>query len=173
MEKALSLPVVRVLAQALNAREIGHNEESRVISFAVADTRINVYCTTGTVGTCLDHLVQGRTQLFRRKVSDGDNTHRPFPMRHRVMWCGMHALPMRTKSLGVSCTPCMMGFKVLTPSFVWAGAMRKVAQIFMNPRVHTGRGYKRKKDMPEPLLPLPQGPSFDCPVWGKRRMGVC
>ena len=30
--------------------------------------RINVYWTTGTVGTCLDHPRQGKTQLFRRNV---------------------------------------------------------------------------------------------------------
>ena len=30
--------------------------------------RINVYYSTGTVGTCLDHPRQGKTQLFRRNV---------------------------------------------------------------------------------------------------------
>jgi len=33
------------------------------------DARINVYFTTGTVGTCLDHPRQGKTQLFRRNVT--------------------------------------------------------------------------------------------------------
>lgn len=27
---------------------------------------MNVYYTTGTVGTCIDHPSQGKTQLFRR-----------------------------------------------------------------------------------------------------------
>ena len=31
--------------------------------------RINVYYTTGTVGTCLEHPTQGRTQMFRRNVT--------------------------------------------------------------------------------------------------------
>lgn len=31
---------------------------------------INIYYTTRTVGTCLEHPRQGRTQLFRRGVSD-------------------------------------------------------------------------------------------------------
>jgi hypothetical protein len=31
--------------------------------------RINVYYSTGTVGTCLSHPRQGKTQLFRRNVS--------------------------------------------------------------------------------------------------------
>jgi len=42
-----------------------------VISFRKGDSspiRINVYWTTGTVGTCLDHPRQGKTQLFRRNV---------------------------------------------------------------------------------------------------------
>lgn len=30
--------------------------------------RINIFWTTGTVGTCLDHPRQGKTQLFRRHV---------------------------------------------------------------------------------------------------------
>ena len=28
--------------------------------------RVNVYYTTGTVGTCVDHPKQSKTQLFRR-----------------------------------------------------------------------------------------------------------
>lgn len=31
--------------------------------------RINVWYTTMTVGTCLTHPIQGKTQLFRRRVS--------------------------------------------------------------------------------------------------------
>ena len=45
---------------------------SRVISFRggpTKSTRINVYYTTGTVGTCLNHPKQGKTQLFRRGIS--------------------------------------------------------------------------------------------------------
>ena len=50
--------------------EIYFNETSKVVSFARSGNgqRINVYWTTGTVGTCLNHPRQGKTQLFRRKV---------------------------------------------------------------------------------------------------------
>ena len=45
-------------------RYVGHGEEGYV--------RVNVYYTTGTVGTCLDHPRQGSTQLFRRKCTAAD-----------------------------------------------------------------------------------------------------
>lgn len=57
-----------------------------------AGVRFNVYYTTGTVGTCLDHPVQGKTQLFRRTVT-----------------------------------------------------VEELGSIFDHPRMHTGRGYQRKK----------------------------
>jgi len=54
------------------------NEYSKVISFCPNKScnddddddliRINVYWTTGTVGTCLSHPRKGKTQLFRRNV---------------------------------------------------------------------------------------------------------
>jgi len=52
-------------------KEIDHNITSHVISFRCDSdgTRINVYYTTGTVGTCLNHPKKGKTQLFRRDVS--------------------------------------------------------------------------------------------------------
>lgn len=38
-----------------------------VVAFAkTINTRVNVYHTTGTVGTCVDHPTQGKTSLFRR-----------------------------------------------------------------------------------------------------------
>eukprot|EP00927_Polykrikos_kofoidii_P077206 TRINITY_DN74174_c0_g1_i1.p1 TRINITY_DN74174_c0_g1~~TRINITY_DN74174_c0_g1_i1.p1 ORF type:complete len:430 (-),score=54.07 TRINITY_DN74174_c0_g1_i1:90-1265(-) len=39
-----------------------------MIAFKTAGVRINVYYTTGTVGTYLDHPRMGKTQLFRRGV---------------------------------------------------------------------------------------------------------
>jgi len=54
--------------------EIYFNETSKIVSFCPEydsddnAVRINVYWTTGTVGTCLDHPRQGKTQLFRRNV---------------------------------------------------------------------------------------------------------
>lgn len=62
---------VRILATACGLEEICLNETSRVISFrrvSSSNTRYNVYYTTGTVSTSLDHPRQGKTQLFRRNV---------------------------------------------------------------------------------------------------------
>jgi hypothetical protein len=64
----LSLDTVRRTARDEGYREVYYNETSRVISFQRGDVRINVYYTTGTVGTCIDHPRQGKTQLFRRDV---------------------------------------------------------------------------------------------------------
>ena len=72
----LDVEEVRRLASAAGLKEIYYNQSSRVVSFAPTDSdeeqnllsRINVYYTTGTVGTCINHPRQGRTQLFRRNV---------------------------------------------------------------------------------------------------------
>lgn len=69
------LEEIRQIAKASGLREIFYNEESRVVSFVPARgntnplTRLNVYFTTMTVGTCIDHPFQGKTQLFRRNVT--------------------------------------------------------------------------------------------------------
>lgn len=61
---------VRRIAESYDYVELSLNEESRVISFRSqsGSARINVYYTTGTVGTCLNHPKQGKTQLFRRET---------------------------------------------------------------------------------------------------------
>ena len=35
--------------------------------------RLNFYLSTGTVGSCLDHPTQGKTQLFRRQITDTES----------------------------------------------------------------------------------------------------
>jgi len=67
---------VREMAWNNNLKKIYFNLRSKVISFAPFDYqawgvrgRMNVYFSTGTVGTCLYHHRQGRTQLYRRDVS--------------------------------------------------------------------------------------------------------
>ena len=69
----LSLRGVRNLALNNNYEEIDFNENSCVVSFrrgsAQSSTRINVYYSTGTVGSCLHHPNRGKTQLFRRNIS--------------------------------------------------------------------------------------------------------
>ena len=65
---ALPLDEVRRTARRAGFEEIYLNDSSRVVSFARDETRVNVYYTTGTVGTCVHHPRQGKTQLFRRNV---------------------------------------------------------------------------------------------------------
>lgn len=69
----LSPKAIRRIANLEGYREAYFNEVSRVISFAkpgerLHRIRINVYYTTGTVGTCINHPRMGRTQLFRRNA---------------------------------------------------------------------------------------------------------
>ena len=63
---------VRGVAAAIdNMEEIDYNPQSRVISFRHQDgARVNVYYTTRTIGTALDHPSQGKTQLFRRQCTN-------------------------------------------------------------------------------------------------------
>jgi len=65
---ALSIEFVRLMAQQYGYTEVCHNETSCMISFRKDANRINVYYTTATVGTCLNHPRSGKTQLFRRNV---------------------------------------------------------------------------------------------------------
>lgn len=94
--RLLPLDAVRTIASEYGYTEIGLNEKSVVISFRRDDIRINVYYTTGTVGTCVDHPKQGKTQLFRKNVD-----------------------------------------------------LQMLKTIFGNPRVHTDRGYQRKRSDPD------------------------
>jgi hypothetical protein len=65
----LDLDEVKRIAKIQVCALISYSEKLRVISFGnKASIRINVYWTTGTVGTCLDHPRQGKTQLFRRNI---------------------------------------------------------------------------------------------------------
>merc|ERR1719410_676398 len=46
------------------------SKNSKMISYTKNNDRINVYHTTGTVTTSIDHPTKGKTQLHRRKVSN-------------------------------------------------------------------------------------------------------
>jgi len=63
---------IRGIAAASSLKEVMFNPESRVISFKgeESEARINIYYTTRTVGTAMDHPSRGKTQLFRRNCSD-------------------------------------------------------------------------------------------------------
>lgn len=67
----LPIEEVRRLAALHAYREVLHNEVSRIVAFvdSPGNARVNVYYTTGTVATCLDHPRSGKTQLFRRDRS--------------------------------------------------------------------------------------------------------
>ena len=71
MASALDLEVVREFASKHHLVEIYLNIASRVISFCDQGNnfRVNVYNSTGTVGTCVNHPVIGKSQLFRQNVS--------------------------------------------------------------------------------------------------------
>ena len=66
------LVAARLIARQRGYKETYHNEASKVVSFCDAQrtVRVNVYYTTRTVGTSLSHPRQGKTQLFRRNVSN-------------------------------------------------------------------------------------------------------
>jgi hypothetical protein len=98
-ERSLTANALRAVASRRGLQEVQYNEVSRVIAFTKEDgnggtARVNVYYTTGTVGTTLNHPRQGKTQMFRPN-------------------CGL----------------------------------RDIEEIMTNPRVHTGKGYKRCQDI--------------------------
>ena len=40
-----------------------------LLIFTKREVQVNVYTTTGTIGTALNHPIKGRTQLFRRHIT--------------------------------------------------------------------------------------------------------
>ena len=68
----LDVGEVRRLAAREGWTEVQFNQRSAVLGFKRQDQRVNVYYTTGTVGTCLDHPRAGKTQLFRRNRTLAD-----------------------------------------------------------------------------------------------------
>eukprot|EP00978_Attheya_sp_CCMP212_P007899 scaffold18354_cov48-Attheya_sp.AAC.4 len=69
-EDGWSVDFVRGAALSNGLNEIAYNPTSRVISFQTRDgVRINIYYSTRTIGTSLNHPYQGKTQLFRRNCS--------------------------------------------------------------------------------------------------------
>jgi hypothetical protein len=52
-------------------RLVDEQPEIGLLIFGRDGVRVNVYSTTMTVATCLNHPLKGRTQLFRRRVGLG------------------------------------------------------------------------------------------------------
>lgn len=48
---------------------LAHQPSNRMVSYKKEDMRVNVYYTTMTIATCMNHPVKGKTQLFRRDVT--------------------------------------------------------------------------------------------------------
>jgi hypothetical protein len=72
-DNVLSLSEIRTIARMHGYVETDYNTASRLVSFRGEQSdgsscRLNVYYTTGTVGTCLDHPRLGKTQLFRKYI---------------------------------------------------------------------------------------------------------
>ena len=67
----LALPIVEILAKEKGWSLFDHQVKNKMISFFRRGVRLNIYYTTGTVGTCMDHPTKGKTQLFRRGVDTG------------------------------------------------------------------------------------------------------
>lgn len=66
-----ALKNVRYMAFEHGWRELWHKPEEKRVRFKKGpDTYIDVWYTKMTVGTILSHPKQGRTQLFRKNVSD-------------------------------------------------------------------------------------------------------
>jgi len=77
------MPGFSVRYVARLARDFGYDEipvrlkdEDRMVSYRhdhkCGGVRINIYITTGTVATCLDHPKKGKGQLFRRNMTKSD-----------------------------------------------------------------------------------------------------
>lgn len=69
-----NVSLARKYAKKNKWKEIIHSEDNKLISFTKKCSgvwvRLNVYYTTMTVGTAMDHPKKGKTQLFRRNVNE-------------------------------------------------------------------------------------------------------
>lgn len=72
----MPLETIKAMAKEGGFDKVKHQPGEKMISFARGDRdkgdwiRVNVYYTTMTVGTCLNHPTKGKTQLFRRNVDE-------------------------------------------------------------------------------------------------------
>lgn len=56
------------IAAELGYELIADEEDICMVSYKKDDVRINIYLTTNTVATCINHPKKGKTQLFRKHV---------------------------------------------------------------------------------------------------------
>ena len=74
MKLKMSREQVELRAKHYGWSLIDYQEKVGLISFykekGEGDMRINIYLSKMTVGTCLNHPTQGKTQLFRKHVDE-------------------------------------------------------------------------------------------------------
>lgn len=64
----MQISKIKAVATRYGWEEILPRKNPAMVSFLRDNERINVFHTTGTVATCIDHPVKGKTQLFRRNI---------------------------------------------------------------------------------------------------------
>lgn len=69
MKHLIPIDIIEKAALAEDYFRIDYQEDKGMISYSDGQTRINIYLTTMTVATCLNHPKKGKTQLFRKNVN--------------------------------------------------------------------------------------------------------
>lgn len=64
-----NLYLIRQIADKHEWQEIDHQQNIYMVSFKREKTRLNVYYSTMTVATALDHPKHGKSQLYRRNIT--------------------------------------------------------------------------------------------------------
>lgn len=83
MRTLLPLEQIEVLAISKGWEKISHQENIKMVSFFKLGVRVNIYYSTGSVATSLNHPIKGKTQLYRRganmellgKIFDNPRAH--------------------------------------------------------------------------------------------------
>lgn len=57
------------IAAKHNYQVVEHQENIGLVILSDGAIKVNVYCSTMTVATCLNHPRKGKTQLFRKNVT--------------------------------------------------------------------------------------------------------
>jgi len=69
MKHLIPIDIIEKAALAEDYFRIDYQEDKGMVSYSDGQTRINIYLTTMTVATCLNHPKKGKTQLFRKGVN--------------------------------------------------------------------------------------------------------
>jgi len=69
MKHLIPIEEVEKVATSEDYFRLDYKEDQGMVSYSDGATRINIYLTTMTVATCLNHPKKGKTQLFRKGVN--------------------------------------------------------------------------------------------------------